>query len=388
LAEPLSSERLPFANELRGVAAISVMAFHYFGLFWTQPSVAADLVNAPPAVIGTGLGPLTTLFAPGPLFSFGHFGVALFFLISGFVIPFAIRRQTRLGFVIARTMRLWPTYATGLTVSLVALWMSGAVWGRAFPYGISPILWHYALGLRDLAGSPNIDGIVWTLEVEVRFYLLCLVFAPSLRAGRFSGVCLASMLVAATTLILDQTLHVGLPIGPGLAGVLSVCGLDGEILVYMLLGTLLYLYVRGYVTRRTLAASMLAGAVVFAGLCSRGPLSTQLPAVLISYGSALLLFLICLWQRARLRGNGILGWMADISYPLYVIHAVPGYALMRIALAAGLSPGLCVMLAVVCALGCATIIHRFVEVRTRDAGRRWAAAHRTGLAVALSSSGR
>jgi len=46
----------------------------------------------------------------GPGIYKGGFGVALFFLISGFVIPFSFLRYTRTGFAIARILRLWPAY--------------------------------------------------------------------------------------------------------------------------------------------------------------------------------------------------------------------------------------------------------------------------------------
>ncbi len=42
--------------------------------------------------------------------NFGAFGVALFFLISGFVIPLSFQSYGRLDFLVARFFRIYPTY--------------------------------------------------------------------------------------------------------------------------------------------------------------------------------------------------------------------------------------------------------------------------------------
>ena len=76
---------------------------------------------------------LTALAAPGPYFSLGHTGVALFFLVSGFVIPGAFDARTRWAFVVSRAWRLWPTYAAGLTLTIAALACACADSVRAEP---------------------------------------------------------------------------------------------------------------------------------------------------------------------------------------------------------------------------------------------------------------
>ncbi|MCQ4062259.1 acyltransferase, partial [Klebsiella pneumoniae] len=48
-----------------------------------------------------------------PQFNWGAFGVALFFLISGFVIPFSFVKATWLSFLVGRFFRIFPLYAVG-----------------------------------------------------------------------------------------------------------------------------------------------------------------------------------------------------------------------------------------------------------------------------------
>ena len=172
-------DRWAFAHLLRGVAALSVIVFHTTWVFWQWPAAVASLLDVPASQAGGGLHLWPTAFAGMSWFNLGSFGVALFFLISGFVIPYALMRQSRLGFLAARVLRLWPTYAVGLASTIAWLGLLSWAFGQAFPLRWADVVRHFALGARDLTATPTIDGVVWTLEVEVRFYLLCLVIAPA-----------------------------------------------------------------------------------------------------------------------------------------------------------------------------------------------------------------
>ncbi|MEG8057753.1 acyltransferase family protein [Sphingomonas sp. 22L2VL55-3] len=106
------------------------------------------------------------------IFHFGRFGVALFFLISGFVIPFSFRtdRPVR-GFAISRAFRLYPAYWLSLGVALLVLHMTGA---RA-PAAVT-IVANVAM-IQHYVGQPDIVVAYWTLATELAFYVLaaCLV---------------------------------------------------------------------------------------------------------------------------------------------------------------------------------------------------------------------
>ncbi|MEU4213413.1 acyltransferase [Streptomyces sp. NPDC026206] len=155
------SGRLAALDGLRLCAALMVVAYHY---------LAFDS--------GAWPGPARTLFPVAHLpASYGWLGVQLFFLISGFVICMSCWGKSAGDFALSRVTRLYPAYWFAvLAVSLVAcLWPS--------PLNGTPALRDVAVNLtmlQDPLGVEPVDGVYWTLWVEMRFYLL---FALLLRKG-------------------------------------------------------------------------------------------------------------------------------------------------------------------------------------------------------------
>lgn len=178
------TDRLEFAHILRGIAALTVVLFaHFGGVFFTAPAAVTTLTLAP-ALSGISL---PSFFAWTQSFgiSFGHLGVALFFLISGFVIPFSLIHFSRLQFLLARFFRIWPTYIAGFTLTLIALYISTKFFTVPWIYDVNQILLQYTL-TRDLAWTPSIDGVSWTLEIEIKFYVIsAILFAGFYRKMNF-----------------------------------------------------------------------------------------------------------------------------------------------------------------------------------------------------------
>lgn len=109
----------------------------------------------------------------------GRLGVFLFFLISGFVVPFSIKGEHPLQrFAISRAARLLP-----------ALWLSIAVMLAFESAGPATILANMAMVARPL-GLPELAGAYWTLSYELGFYLaVAALFACGLlRNARVVGV--------------------------------------------------------------------------------------------------------------------------------------------------------------------------------------------------------
>lgn len=169
-----ANERIQFANTLRGMAIILVLVAHYGWVFWSARDAVSALTNTP--VLSLEKHPIPSYFIFLnwiSILNIGAYGVALFFLISGFVIPFSIQKNSVLSFMIQRFFWILPIYIIGFSITLLAIWVGGIYFDRDFPFSFQEILVHLLPGARDILWSRNIDGVIWTLEIEVKFYLIC-----------------------------------------------------------------------------------------------------------------------------------------------------------------------------------------------------------------------
>ncbi|PWV50569.1 acyltransferase [Chitinophaga sp. S165] len=102
---------------------------------------------------------------------YGKYGVQIFFVISGFVIPLSLDKagyQIKYygKFLLKRAMRLHPPYLIALALTLIILAASNAVKHIPFPETFTSIIQslfylHY----------PDSNPVFWTLKVEAQYYL-------------------------------------------------------------------------------------------------------------------------------------------------------------------------------------------------------------------------
>lgn len=363
-----NSTKIAFAHMLRGLAALVVVVFHLAQMFWTAP-VVATMIGAPP------LGPqpywFTTIVEQLlPEAFLGHFGVALFFLISGFVIPFSLLERGRLQFAVARFFRLWPTYAVGLSATSLLVIACAAWFGQPRPFAWTTY-WLQLGFIQDMTGVTSIDGIVWTLEIEVRFYVLMALLAGPLRGGRMwpllaCAVAFASLTFSAS-LLPGWLQSGGWPYDP-----LYGLTLTARMLCYMLIGTVFNFTYRGLVGWPSAGGAVALLGATFVAQWALGSLSADFNAGVIAYTAAACVFGAAYASRESLRVPAILNWLAEISYSLYVIHGVSGYVVMRIAWDLGAGLGTCIVIGVAFAFGAATLLNVVVEAPTRAFGHQLA----------------
>ncbi|MES2821547.1 MAG: acyltransferase [Pseudomonadota bacterium] len=115
----------------------------------------------------------------GIIQDFGFLGVALFFLISGFIVTHTGLNETRWSFLAKRLLRIYPALiiAVGATV-LLATQAAAAGWtDGAMGIGYTNALLS-AVGLdTGLTGKAVLD-VGWTITIELLFYAHLVVFLP------------------------------------------------------------------------------------------------------------------------------------------------------------------------------------------------------------------
>ncbi|WP_198379717.1 acyltransferase [Roseomonas sp. KE2513] len=359
--------RLVFANQLRGLAALAVMVAHLIGVFWGSREVVGITTSSPPQP-----GELPGIFTlvSQPWFNFGPFGVAVFFLISGLVIPISLGAHSRATFILARLLRIYPTYLAALAVNLGGVWLASRYWDLPFAHAGSTILAN-ALLLQDILVKPTVDLVNWSLVVELKFYLLMALLAPAIRRGSVSALFAIGFGALAANLALGAPLFAA-AVAPWQAPFNGVL-FSTPYLVFMLIGVLFNYRLRGLLSAPGLLAGIVGLGALFVACWRGGPFPEGYPHVLVNYAYALALFGGLFLIRGHLRPFRPLDALAAISFPLYLIHSLIGYSLLKLLMIAGglgYYPALAITVPAVMAV--AALLHFGVERWSIEAGKRLA----------------
>ena len=360
-------QRLIFANQLRGIAALSVVVSHLVGVFWSMRdfigvATASPVLTEPP--------PDVFVLVSYPWFNFGPFGVGLFFLISGLVIPFSVDRHSRTSFVLARGLRIYPTYIVAIGIGVAVLHANSAYWQLPFPYGRWAILSNLTL-LHTLSGQPSIDLVNWTLGVEMKFYLVMALAAPLVRRASVATLFVIAAVLAGMVLAIGQLPLGTMPVRP--QAILQQLSTELVFLIFMLAGVLFNYHVRGKLRSLPFVAALVGMMALFLGCWRISLNSGQFPVVTVSYLCAFLAFGSAYLLRRHARPLRLLDFFAAISFPLYLVHSLIGFSIIKLLMITGnLSYGSAVAMALASVIALATMLHATIEQASIRLGRRLA----------------
>ena len=321
--------RLEGLDALRGIAALSVVLYHY-GVWHFEP-------------------PQAGLYAGRTIFwlPYGRFGVELFFIISGFVIFMTLQRTTSLyQFLTARFARLYPAFLVSLLATLA---ITTAL--PAAPAGLTlgRILANLSM-VAQLFDQTDIDGSYWTLRYELDFYVLAaLAFlvlrwrAPELPCAVWIGIELAVRLGLGAT-PLERSMQLT----------------HTSFAHLFVIGIMLYRLHAGQVTLLTLPVLAFALSLsLFGSLWAPASMSHLEYAVLVA-GFALAVWLATTRFSRPLR-IAPLRFLGRVSYPLYLVHQAAGCAVISRLESAGLNPNIAMLVTVILAIALAWAISTTVE---------------------------
>lgn len=166
----MEDKRFHVIDSLRGIAALLVLLFHA-----KEGHHIDELLALAPIWIVS-------------VFSSGDLGVAIFFVLSGFVIAHSLRGDkanfnTATRFLLRRSLRLDPPYWTAIIVTLAVASLSAYVMPEKViaPVSLTQIVAHLFY-LQDILGFTQINPIFWTLCMEIQFYM---IYSLILIAGQY-----------------------------------------------------------------------------------------------------------------------------------------------------------------------------------------------------------
>ncbi len=153
-------------DAFRAILIFSVLVFHYL-LRWTPNYSGPDLTH------------YSHLYSP--LLQVGKYGVHVFFVISGVVIAMTLLKSREvLEFAFRRFSRLYPALVVAAVVTFLAMRLLG-------PPALQVTFKDFLLTLTMIPtnlGGQFVDGVYWSLAVEVKFYLWIALAFWTLK-GRF-----------------------------------------------------------------------------------------------------------------------------------------------------------------------------------------------------------
>ncbi|UPT53422.1 acyltransferase [Synechococcus phage Yong-M2-251] len=355
---PLLQKRFWTLDLLRLFAAGSVMVFHLSWWSWVTP-------RSTPASVMQGA---TEYPAWTPYAWFGWVGVEIFFVISGFVIFMTADGSSPASFVRRRYLRLFPAALVCATITAavalaIDLWPMGDLimrWVR------SAFFWPY---------GPWIDGVYWTLGVEVAFYL---VVALAIRAQRFMAI---ETVIIAVGCASSAAWLVNLALNGRLTGDLAplVSSRTETVLllrhgVLFALGALIWAGShRGWTAKRLGFAALFS----FVGALTilRGAQikvsgfdldhSEYVPIAVWAVAVALIALSARYERPIPTSAQAASSVIGRSTYPLYLLHDIVGVALLVMLLNIGFAPGMALVTAMCGMLALAVIVCVYVEDRIR-----------------------
>lgn len=298
-----------------------------------------------------------------PISAYGALGVQLFFVISGFVILLSAEGRSIGQFVSARAARLLPAYwASVLLTTILLLWIAQRGGGDAVSL---PQFFANLTMLQETMGEPHVDGVYWTLWVELRFYVLIgIVLAFGLTERRIVGLAflwpfLALVAQESGNAFLATLLSPSYaPLFAGGMVIYLIHSRGHSLLRWMLLGFNIAIAVR-----QTIAQEIYDRMPKYSGFTG-----DELIAAVIVIGIFALVALITLTPLAH-RGWRWMTYAGALTYPLYLIHEQWGRWIIE-SLHAEIPPLALLGLTVLICLLLAAAIERWVERPLRPLLRR------------------
>ncbi len=320
---------------LRFFAALMVVFFHY-----TFRGYAADSKSV--------------LYFPylGEVFRYGYLGVSLFFMISGYVILMSAYNKKSSEFIISRIVRLYPAYWFAVTLTFISIMVIGGVRYRAdlYQYILNLTMMHRYIGVTSL------DGVYWTLMVEMKFYLLIAIIIFMKQIHNIKSF-LGLWMVLTLVLIKYNISYLGIFLIPASSSL-------------FIAGAYFYLIYREGISLykvSIIAVSFIVTAYI--GLWEMRRFYMHYHVVLNAYvilsiiASFYLIFFMIALRKTQFINSRKFVVLGVLTYPLYLIHQNIGFMIFNYLGPYGLNKYVILSLVLALMLAAAHVIHKQIEKR-------------------------
>ncbi|MEO6850571.1 MAG: acyltransferase [Mucilaginibacter sp.] len=167
--------RIKHIDALRGIAAIIVTFFHLTG--------------------NSGLSKQTASIG-----KYGYTGVEIFFVISGFILPYSLQKsgykfQNFSVFMLKRIARIYPAYIVAIIIGILITLFAHV---PLLPF--KSIISHLVF-LNVILGYNTISPVFWTLAIEFQFYIVIGLSSKYFSSSNLGSVLLICIMILISLLI-------------------------------------------------------------------------------------------------------------------------------------------------------------------------------------------
>jgi peptidoglycan/LPS O-acetylase OafA/YrhL len=292
----------------------------------------------------------------------GTLGVCLFFLMTGFLVPVMMERYNRFAFFINRFVRIFPVMWVCLVISGLFVFLTNDI-----TFSVKDYLSNMFLIETTIGGSMR-----WMLGMEVIFYCFALFI------GKFN---LKKALVTLSGIIIFLSFVKTMDWGHNDKSALHHLCFVLEFVPIIFIGTSIYIskqyksvlvkiiFISFFTAIACLNISILHDYFHCGyNISTYGNLGTYLVALALWYG-VYLIFEVC---KIRLQGalEGIIRWLSQTGYPIYLLHLVLGLTLIEKIRQVFTNTYLILVLALIFALLVSRLVYLHVELPCIAAGKR------------------
>lgn len=278
------NSNIPILDSLRAFAALSVCLFHF---------------------VCTTTGYIESKWILN-IFDVGQYGVQTFFVISGFVIPWAMHHagyqfKNFFSFLLKRISRLEPPYLVSIVIALMLLFVREKFLGKQNDHielSIKQIMLHLGYLIPFFKDYHWLNSVYWTLAVEFQYYLLiALLFIPLIKSGLIGRIVIYISIGLFSFCFPENFLPYSLPV--------------------FLFGILLFLLKASYIKKE----EYYTATIILTGFCLwRYPLASVIFTIIPVIG-------ILFFEKIKVAG---LHFAGKFSYSIYLIHPLLGASFINI----------------------------------------------------------
>lgn len=279
-----SDSNIPVLNSLRAFAALSVCLYHF---------------------VCTTTGFISTQWVLN-LFSGGKFGVQLFFVISGFVIPWAMYHakfefKNLFAFILKRLARLEPPYLFSIVIAVIILLLREKILGvqnEHITISFNQIVLHFGYLIPFFDDYKWLNQVYWTLAIEFQYYFfIAFLFIPLINATLIHRIFIYVSIVALCFISSQRFLPYWLPV--------------------FLIGIILFLYKAKLIDGK----EYYVVTILLISFCFY-----KYPFVSVIY-TLIPVFFILFFEEIKVKGLHFLG---KTSYSIYLIHTLIGASFINV----------------------------------------------------------